>query len=126
MPELEVDDLGDFAVLLAAGGYNRYGRIGVTDVPVEIPCRWVENVQSAGGSAVDTAAVIAQVYVDRAIDLSSILWHGRLADFPQDWEDSANGLVEVSNFHDAPDVELRSPRRWVDVTRFRDELPHTG
>ena len=125
MPELEVEDLNDFAVLLEAGNYNRYGRVLVSDVPIEVPCRWVENVTSTGGNQTNTSAIMAQVMVDRYVGLSSILWHGRLVDFPRDWatDPVANWLTEVADVHGTPDIEGRNTRWSVDVTRFRGELP---
>lgn len=126
MPSIEVEDLDDDAVLLEAGSYDRYGRIKTSSVPVAIKCRWVEDVTSSGGPESDTAGVTAQVYVDREIGLSSLLWRGKLADFPNDWENINWGeLVEVANFHRVPDIEDREERMWVDVTRYRDELATT-
>lgn len=122
MPPLEVADLIDRAVLLEATGYNRHGRLKVSDQPAEIACRWVEDVTSAGGGDVDLTTVSAQVYVDRDVAIGSILWHGKLKDFPRDWE-ADGGVVEVSNFHKVPDIRGLSFRRWCDVVRYRDELP---
>lgn len=126
MPGLETDDLNEFAVLLRSGSYDRHGQIGVTDVPEEIKCRWVENVVSEPMSSGDVAGVTATVYLDQDIDLSSVLWHGRKRDFPRDWQREANGLMEVANFHSLKDVQGKETRRWVDLTRFRDALPRTG
>lgn len=122
MPEIGSDNLWDRCVLLAAGSYNRYGRIQTTDVPKELACRWVENVQSAGGGTADTAAVVATVYVEEDVDLSSVLWRGNVEDFPGA-ETVLDELVEVSNFHSV-DADLgRSVVRWCDVVRFRAQLP---
>jgi hypothetical protein len=122
MPPVEECDLVDSCVVLDAVRYDRYGRIRTTDVPREIACRWVEDVTSTGQG--DTAAVVAQVYVAEDLGLSSVLWHGPLADFPKDWaEDAPAELVEVSNFHKVPDLDGREFRRWCDVTRLRDALP---
>ena len=125
MPPLETFDLIDRCVLLEASSYDRHGEIIVGQVPVEIACCWPSvDLVSLPTASDDIVGQNATVHVDRAISISSIMWRGRLADFPADWEQDADGLMEVANYREVPSGDGKGlVSRWVELTSFRAALP---
>ena len=69
---------------------------------------------------------MGSVSLDREISVGSILWPGRLANFPKDWPNEASSeLVEVVGYRETMTVDGRSPRLKADFARYRDALPET-
>lgn len=121
-PVEEIGSYLDFCVVLDAGNFGRDGEPKVSDVPREIRCRWVEGDVSQGSS--ETIGIVATVEVLEDLIIGSVLWHGRLADFPRDWpEDAPAELVVIDDTHKEPSIDQRTFKRVCNVSRWRDELP---
>ena len=118
MPAPEVLNLTDHAVLWAASDVDYYGMDKVSS-PVEIRVRW-EGSASVSGDPQDTVqATPTTVYVDRAVTVGSLMWHGELRDLP----DPPTGLFLVVGYDVTPDLKGRNMQRTVTLARYSDLLP---
>ena len=121
MPQLEVSDLGQKAVLWAFSSYNKAGD-PVVSAAVEIDVRWQAKRKQVIDALGNPIILEAQVAVDREIAVNSILWKGELDDAP----DPPTNLFQVVAYNEVPDVSFKSTRRVVDLTRYSDTLPTTA
>jgi hypothetical protein len=118
MPAPEVRCLNDYAVLWAASTVGGYGRSGVS-APVEMRVRWEDSRQQSTDPQNVVEARPATVYVDRDVDVNSILWHGRLQDLPA----TLTELYKVTGSDFTPDIKNRVTQRTITLTRHSDTLP---
>lgn len=118
MPAPEVQDLNDYAVLWAASSKDNYGRFKVSP-PVEIRVRWEDSLHESTDPQNTVEARPAEVFVDRAISIGSVLWHGRQKDLPS----TPTSLYKVAGYDGTPDIKNRFTQRTVSLVRYGDTLP---
>ena len=118
MPAPEVLNLTDHAVLWAASDVDYYG-MGKVSSPSEIRVRWEGSAEISGDPQDTVQATPVAVYVDRAVTVGSILWHGRLQDLPA----VPTGLFLVTGYSTMPDLKGRNLQRTVTLARYNDTLP---
>lgn len=94
-----------------AVGANNYGedRVGA---PEEIMARWEYGSHDSN------------VFVDRQIDLGSILWRGTLADYEAS-SALPSGLVQVVEYMEVPDIKNQRAERSVLVKKWMNRLVPT-
>ena len=118
MMVLETTERNQSAILWTIAGHDNYGDVTLND-PIEIKVRW-EHKQSEqlvpDGSKI---SVVAEVVVDRDIDLESILWLGTLADLPT----TPTELKQVIFSRKIPDIKGRHYRRVVSLMVYSNSLP---
>lgn len=119
MPNVEVMNLLQKAVLWERSAVDRYGEPTVSD-PVEIDVRWEEGLQETIDAEGTPVAASGTVDVDQDIPVGSILWLGELADLP---DPVTSGLVEVVSSDKVPDIKGRVYARSVTVRKWRASLP---
>lgn len=130
MPRIELAILRQTAVLWPKAGIDSYGQPIVKDTPCEIRCRWEETRTESLDPDGNTIMLDASVYVDRRIEVGSILWLGLL----EEWQGSTNAtdrvtpsrLMEVKTYKEIPDDKGRSSKKWVGLVRYKDTLPTYG
>jgi hypothetical protein len=127
MPQVEVASLIQRAVLWPVQGYDEYGQFVVSDAPCEIKIRWVENRSNTLDKDGNAVGVDATADVDRRIEIGSILWLGKLKDWPVNTkpQNAINPykLMEVKTYNESPDLKGRNFKRGVGMIRYRDTLP---
>jgi hypothetical protein len=132
MPGPELASLSQKAVLWPIKGYDRYGQPKVSDTPVEIQVRWNDSRSESQGRDDNTISVSAQILTDRRVVNGSLMWLGKLSDFPGDTKDpyTYNGdqgpLMVVTKYDGTPDIKGRRVTHSVSATRYRDTLPPSG
>jgi hypothetical protein len=118
VPAPEVRSLNDDAVLWAISSTDGYGRFKVSS-PIEIRVRWEDSRQESADPQNMVEARPAQAFVDRVIDIGSVLWHGRLKDLPA----VPTELYKVSGYNETPDIKNRFVQRAVTLVRRGDAPP---
>ena len=118
MPAIEIRGLNDYAVLWAASTVDQYGRFKVSS-PVEIQVRWEDATQESGGAEDTVEAWPVTVYLNQAVTVGSIMWHGRMRDLP----DVPTDLHKVSGINTVSDIKGRKYQRTATLTRYTDTLP---
>jgi len=123
MPPMERSDLRHYAVLWARAGYDRYSE-PTLQAPVEIRCRWVENIRVVKDPQGNTITLTATVVVAQDVPDHSVMWRGRLADLDvAGAPPEGSTLVTVEAFNKTDDVKARESRRSVDVSTYSGTLP---
>jgi hypothetical protein len=119
---VETDDLVGSAVLWvkSPARADSYGRIKL-EAKEEIPCRWIDSEYQATSGNSDAKSVTATVFVDRRIELGSIMAKGTLAQLSE--IPSNRDLHEVIRYTEVPDVKGRAVRRSVTLAKYNDILP---
>ncbi len=117
MPSIETTGLNDYAVLWAASTLDGYGKAKI-NAAVEINVRWEGRVQDSTNPNSGVESTPVEVFVDRAIETGSIMWHGRLQDLP----DSPTNLFEVISSDYIPDLKCRNIQRTVVLAKYNNSL----
>lgn len=118
MPAPELCNLTDYAVLWETSTSDGYGRSKVS-AAVEIRVRWEDSRSESGDPQNTVQSNPVTVFVDRAIAMDSILWHGKLVDVPT----VPTGLCKVVGVGYTPDIKGRVTQRTVTLMRHGDVLP---
>lgn len=106
------------AVLWAYYDTDGNGEPRVSD-PVEIDCRWEDITSQMLSENGEPVQIEAEVFVDQAIAVRSVIWKGSLEDLPS----TPTALKEVYAYVEVPDIKGRKFDRLVLVRRFRESLP---
>lgn len=107
------------ATYWAAGtGSTSLGRKKVL-ASTEIDVRWEDREQDALGPDGETIRVDSVAVVAQDIEVGSILWLGKRAD----WTSAVGNLKEVVSFSKVPNLKGTRFRRIVGLVRYRDALP---
>jgi hypothetical protein len=115
---LETDGLTQNAVLWRANGVDSFGEHRV-EAPVNIPVRWIKGKRENVDTSQTSEVVTDKVIVDRVIPLGSIMWLGKLEEFPYPLED----IRSVVDFRETPDIKNREMRRVVMLSNFHGSPP---
>lgn len=118
MPPIETRDLNDYAVLWSAASLDNYGHPKIS-APVEIPVRWEDSQTESTGPQDTVQSQPAEVFVDQAIAVGSLMWHGGLADVPV----SPTNLCRVTGYNAVSDIKNRFIQQTVTLTRYKNVLP---
>lgn len=121
MPSPEKVNLYDAVVLWAIDGTNdKYGNPNVGD-PAEIRVRWDDKAAEAVDANGNTIKVDATAVVAQDIDIGSLMWLGKLADWLSDGINLANqGIMQVVTFSKTSDIRGRFSYRKVGLMRFKN------
>lgn len=122
MPPLQICALHQRCILWEKTGRNSRGEVIVTDLPLEIDCRWEWGQSEMIDPAGTTVAVDAMVVVDRRIEIGSQMWLGLMKDLPPgtSFVDQPNELMWVAVYYEIPDDKGREFFRTVGLRRLRD------
>lgn len=121
MPDIEIDELNDPAVLWLVESRDRYNEAVYGD-PEEIDTRW-EWCRNDAKKA-DSRSVMhdAWAVVDREIAVGSRMKLGTL----DDWYGTGSGeegeILEVVNYDEIPDIRGEIARREVKLRRYHDQV----
>lgn len=118
MPPIETQHLRDYAVLWMAEDYNEYGRYNVAS-PIEIRVRWEGGKQQSDNPTDEVDSWPTTIYVDREIEIGSVLWHGKLRNLPS----PPTNLFKVNGRNTIPDLRNRHYQRTVSLVRHGNTLP---
>ncbi len=117
MPQLEVCDLQQYAVLWRVTGQDRHGK-QVVSSPVQIRVRWVLNdtqvVDPFGNTVASAGTVIAAVDIDNM----SLMWLGRLKNLPS----PPTNLHQLIKANTTPDIKARNTRFEYNLMKFSDKM----
>lgn len=116
MPPLESMDRYQDAVLWPAAGEDRYGETLVGD-PVAVKVRWHWTRRTMRGPDGKPITVDAVAVVDRAVEIGSLMWLGRLGDLPPgtDWREETAEALEVVAFEETTDLKGRPTNTYREV-----------
>lgn len=121
MPDIEVSDLDQTAVLWpATGAVDRYGEPAVGDGE-EIAVRWEWRQSEAPGPQGGTILLDAVAVVNQAITKGSLMWLGELADWPGTADGGDEDVMRVATYGEIPDLKGRSIRRVVGLQRHKGQ-----
>ena len=118
MPPIETLNLNQYAILWEASTLDEYGSKTV-ESPVEIKVRWEHSKGRTTDNESTTIETSIEVYVDRDIDLGSIMRLGRMVDLP----DTPDNLKIVVGFDSIPDLRGKNYQRLVLLEKFSNTLP---
>lgn len=120
MPDVSVVNLKQKAVLWAYLGTDRYGqpKVQATAQATEIDCRWEQKVQERVNAEGTTIGYPITAFVDREIEVGSVMWKGEKANLPDPLVD----LYEVVAYDEVPDIKGRNPVRTVVLDRYAGSL----
>lgn len=127
MPSLEdIDCRQGCAVMWERYGTTRQGQ-PVLRYPVEVGVRWVNRRGETLDPKGQTQATDADVAVDRAVPVGSIMWRGSLSEVPgtADPPEPSGDLFEVLSSSTAEDLKGRTTRYELKLRRWNDTLPAT-
>ena len=110
--------LKQYAVLWAVADYDEYGNPTVS-AAAEISCRWEDGKRDIVGPDGSVIAVDAEVFVDQAIAVNSILWKGRLTALPG----TPTDLKTVVEYSEVPNSKATHYERSVLVNKYSNTLP---
>lgn len=122
MPDIEVQELNQWAVYWPAPSYDNYGEPVVGD-PDEIQVRWVGKLAGGQDPAGNKVGSTATVVLDRPILVGSLLWKGRMSDMPDLTFLPKSNVMVVVGYGETADIRGRALRRTVQVSRFASKLP---
>lgn len=118
MPQMEINDLHQFAVYQAANGSDTYGNKKV-DAAIEICVRWETKRKEVQDGEGNTIVLESNVVVNQELKIGSTLWLGQLTDYPSPPTD----LQQVVTYTEIPDVKNRISRRVAGLIKLSDTLP---
>ncbi len=118
MPTLETSALRQKAVMWAKNSYDANGEVTI-DAAVEIDVRWETGNRESQDARGNTIAITSTAFVDRVIEVGSIMWLGA----QRDVSDPPTNLRQVVDYDEIPDVKGRKFRRVVSLVKHSDELP---
>jgi len=115
---LETSSLHQDATLWTLAGFDEYGEVTI-NAAVDIRVRW-EHVSQTILTAEDSPVrVDAEVWVDREIEVGSIIRRGKKASVPT----PATSVYRVDEYLEIPDLRAKNTEKRVLVTRFKESLP---
>jgi hypothetical protein len=123
VPSVEEFDLTEKVVHWVATGKDRYARLTFTSTPTEVDARWVDRESQATTADGNTVSLMATVAVKEEIEVGSLLWHGRLSQWPSYAGTEGAYVMQVSTVTVAHDVKGRATRRELGLSRFMDAVP---
>lgn len=115
-----------WAVLWERIGTNGNGEPVVSDIGVDIPCRWDQTKRvttTANGTQVVTDATIT---VDRDVPEGSKVWKGTLSEIPGTSQVPIKDVMEVMTFEKVDDWRGRDSERTITASFSKDSLGSTG
>ena len=120
MPAFETMDLVHTAVYWEATGVDDYNNPTIlSNVGIEIPCRWTEGLAETLDAKGNVIAADASVVVDRELAIGSVMWLGKLVDLP----DPPTDLKYIKFRKATSDIKGRNTRRTVLLMKYSDTLP---
>jgi hypothetical protein len=124
MPDVEVSQLNQDAVLWMAIGRDIYGQPVVSNEPRQLKVQWNNVRQEALDAKGNTISIDAIVVTDVDIKVGSVMWLGKIDDLvgtspAQPVQDA----MQVQTFNATLDLKGRATRRTAKLMRFRDTLP---
>jgi len=120
--------MNDTAVLWSTDrGYDQNGRPTISSSEgEEIRCRWEDEGEITYVSTSESIKFDAVVFVDVDVPIGSLLWKGKLEDWPGvdiDVEDSR--IMKVVEIEKIPDLKRRHYTRCLKLMRYTDTLAGT-
>lgn len=114
-------------VWTASLGYDINGRPTiVSSEGEEIRCRWEDGVEHTYGPMSETSKFDAIVYVDTEVPIGSLLWKGKLEDWPgSDIDVEDVRLMKVMEVELVPSLKNRFNLRCLRLLRYTDTLAGT-
>lgn len=125
MPSLEVSSLKQKAVLWSYAGTDRNGEPKV-NVPIELSVRWEKGLSREITPNINPVAVVATVWVDRVVELGSMMRKGPMSDITGTGDDVVNppdAICEVVDYMETPDIKGRKYERVILLRSYADHLP---
>jgi hypothetical protein len=124
MPPIEKADLHEAALLWVKVATDNYGNHTVSASPTQIRVRWEHGSMEGFDPASDAVKFDASAVVDRLVEIGSLMRLGTLADWvgTGSGEDD-NGLMQVVDYYETPDLKARHRRRVVGLMRYKDRIP---
>jgi hypothetical protein len=95
------------AVLWTNTGTDHYGR-NTFSSPVEILCRWEDQIGEFTGPRGETLTTKAMVYVDRDLAVGDIIRLGSLDSDAPETPDDVSDAWPVQAFSKLPDIKIRN------------------
>lgn len=118
MPSVESMGRHQKAVLWAAAGHDRNGKITVS-AAVEIDVRWEDGKRETPGDTGEPVAYDATVIVGQAVTVDSLMWKGDYDDLP----DPVTNLYRVIFVEEIPDLKGRNTQRTLMLQKYGNTLP---
>jgi hypothetical protein len=131
MAEPETDALEDVALLWVRTGWDAYGNPTLSDRPTEVKVKWNDTLFADADKQANRIGHDAEVVVDRHIPLGSLMWLGRLNEWP-DFQASPSlwpsdrQVMEVRRWKKVKDIKGRTAYAEVSLSRYRGTLPASG
>lgn len=122
MPPIEVSNRFQKVLLWTRISEDRYG-IPTLNPVQEILARWENKKGEMLDDKNQVVGIDARVHVVIALPIGSLMWEGKLSDFPSDTTSITN-LMQVIACEDAKDIKGRQIRREYGLKRFTQKLPN--
>lgn len=125
MPQPEESDKVDDAVLWSYAGTDING-LRLVGAPADVRVRWVDTRRDSKSPASSNATTDAQVSVNQAIGVGSLMWLGTVATIPGDGKFPDGELMEVISGQHAKDIKGVVERWEYSLMKYGNKLPVNG
>lgn len=129
MPALEEMDRLQDALLWPITGKDQFGQPThdfSSGAVVQLKVRWVNKRRLASDPQGNPITVDATVITNRAIEVGSLMWKGKLSDTPGTSETPESKIMVVVGYDDTPDIKNRFTRREVYLQYWKKTLDSGG
>lgn len=125
MPQPEESDKVDDAVLWAYAGTDING-LRLVGAPANVRVRWVNTKRDGKSPASSNATTDAQISVNQAIAVGSLMWLGTVATIPVSGDFPDGELMEVISGQHAKDIKGQVDRWEYSLMKYGTRLPING